>query len=68
MTMKPQLELSLQQTPCSRPAARRQRRLQRAHWWFTQMRQVVDRALDHNLAHPTQPEQIHLGLGRATQS
>ncbi len=41
---KGQLELSLGTQPKCNSAARRQRRLQRARWWFDRMREVVDRA------------------------
>jgi hypothetical protein len=43
-----------------RGALRRQRRLERAAWWFTQMRQVVDRALDWQTAPSARPEQTWL--------
>ena len=38
--------------------ARRQKRLNRAHWWFERMRQVVDRAMDWRPAPPPRPEQM----------
>ena len=47
--------------------SRRQRRMQRAHWWFEQMRHVVDRAFDHT-ARKARPEQIYLGLQSHHQS
>ena len=40
----------------------RQRRVQRAQWWFTQMRRVVDRAVAWPSTPPTRPEQVHLTL------
>ena len=41
-----------------RPAgSRRQRHLNRALWWFRQMRQVVDLATDWQPAPPPRPEQ-----------
>jgi hypothetical protein len=40
--------------------ARRARRLNRANWWFDQMRQVVDRAFDWPAAPRFQPEQFWL--------
>ena len=39
----------------------RQRRAQRANWWFTQMRRVVDRAVAWPPP-PARPEQVHLVL------
>jgi hypothetical protein len=39
----------------------RQRRVQRANWWFTQMRRVVDRAIAWPPP-PARPEQVHLTL------
>lgn len=44
--MNTQLELGINNSRASLPAAIRQRRRVRAHWWFEQMRQVVDRAFD----------------------
>lgn len=41
---------------------RRQRRAQRAHWWFQQMRRVVDRARDWQAAPPARHEQAYLTL------
>ncbi|MGA2543568.1 MAG: hypothetical protein ABSG78_18620 [Verrucomicrobiota bacterium] len=40
----------------------RQRRVQRAQWWFTQMRRVVDRAVAWPSTPPARPEQVHLTL------
>jgi hypothetical protein len=40
----------------------RTRRQSRAHWWFAQMRAVVDRAFDWNTAPAPRPEQVHLAL------
>ena len=40
----------------------RQRRAQRAQWWFTQMRRVVDRAVAWPSPAPGRPEQVHLTL------
>ena len=39
----------------------RQRHVQRANWWFTQMRGVVDRAVAWPPP-PARPEQVHLTL------
>jgi hypothetical protein len=38
---------------------RRQRRLSRANWWFQQMREVVDKAVNWQPAPPARPEQIY---------
>jgi hypothetical protein len=40
----------------------RLRRTQRAQWWFTQMRRVVDRAAVWSSAPPARPEQDYLVL------
>jgi len=40
----------------------RQRRAQRAQWWFTQMRRVVDRAVAWPSTTPAPPEQVYLTL------
>ena len=40
----------------------RQGRVQRAQWWFTQMRRVVDRAGAWPSSPPARPEQVHLTL------
>ncbi len=50
---KRQLELSLGRLPKCNSAARRQRRLQRARWWFDRMREAVDRAGAENEAPST---------------
>jgi len=51
-----QMEISFEQSIALRRVTRRQHRMMRARWWFTQMRQVVDRALDP--AQPAKPEQV----------
>jgi len=38
------------------------RRAQRAQWWFTQMRRVVDRAVGWPSIPPAPPEQAYLTL------
>ena len=40
----------------------RQRRAQRAQWWFTQMRRGVDRAVAWPSPTPARPEQSYLTL------
>ena len=41
---------------------RRERRAQRAQWWFGQMRRVVDRARAWQSSPPARPEQVYLTL------
>jgi len=41
-----QLEIGLKSPACRRPATLRQRRVARARWWFSQMRRVVDEAIE----------------------
>jgi hypothetical protein len=41
---------------------RRNRRRQRAQWWFGQMRRVVDAALEWRPAPEARPEQVYLTL------
>jgi hypothetical protein len=53
-----QMELSFDGACMFQPVIRHQRRGSRARWWFEQMRQVVDRALDWQPAPPCQPEQM----------
>ena len=65
--IKAQMELAFEHTRPSQPRSRRQRRLSRARWWFEQMRQVVDRALDRPAPHG-RPEQIYLGIYRELRS
>jgi hypothetical protein len=60
MINQQQLELSLAGAiRCSREV-RRERCLKSAGWWFNQMRQAVDRALDWEPVSRFQPEQIWL--------
>ncbi len=47
-----QMELGFGSGRKLRPTTRRQRRLERAAWWFDQMRQAVDRALDWQAMSP----------------
>lgn len=46
MTNQNQLELGLAGANRCPRAARRERRLNHANWWFDQMRQIVDRAFE----------------------
>jgi hypothetical protein len=49
-------------------AGRREGRIQRAAWWFAEMRRIVDRAMDWQPAPPPPPEQEWLGLSHRRQS
>jgi hypothetical protein len=57
-----QIEMGFFGNHHTRPTVRRNRRLRRAHWWFRQMRQVVECALARHTAPMPRPEQIHLAL------
>jgi hypothetical protein len=57
---KQQLEITLPAVICRRPPAFRQRRVSRARWWFSQMRRVVDDAIEWAPAPATRPEQANL--------
>jgi len=59
MTTNEQMELVLSKTNACKSANRSQRRLSRANWWFQQMREVVDKAVDWQPARPARPEQIY---------
>ena len=60
MTNQKQMELELAGANRCPRRAQRERRLNRANWWFSQMRQVVDRALDFEPAPRFQTQQILL--------
>ena len=53
-----QMELGIGNGRVCPSVSRRERRLNRANWWFQRMRQVVDRAFDWRPAPPPRPEQI----------
>jgi hypothetical protein len=59
-----QLEITLPTTPCRRPGTYRQRRVSRARWWFSQMRRVVDEAVEWNPAPAIRAEQANEPLAR----
>jgi len=64
-----QLELSLSKHNQPHSARRSAPRRTRAAWWFSQMRQIVDRAMDWESAPPARPEQTWFpGTGRQAQS
>jgi hypothetical protein len=58
---KLQLEMSFDGSTRFHPRIRH-RRQSRAQWWFSQMRRVVDQALDWRPAPPPRPEQTYLTL------
>jgi hypothetical protein len=59
MKTNEQMELEIGKARACRSAKRPQRRLSRANWWFQQMREVVERAVDWQPAPPARPEQIY---------
>ncbi len=58
MLNQKQLELGLAAANRCPRVVQRQQRMKRADWWFSQMRQVVDRAFEWEPAPRIQPEQI----------
>ena len=60
MRNQKQLELGLATANRCPRVAQRERRLNRANWWFDQMRQVVDRAFEWEPAPRPRSEQILL--------
>ena len=63
-----QLELGLGRAKLPAASSKRQGRMTRAAWWFGQMRQIVDRAIDWQPAPEARPEQEWLGLSHRRQS
>jgi hypothetical protein len=55
-----QMELGLGGTKLTAQGGRREGKIARAAWWFAQMRQIVDRAMDWEAAREPRPEQIWL--------
>jgi hypothetical protein len=66
MVNQKQLELELAGANRCPRVVQRQQRMNRANWWFSQMRQVVDRAFDWEPSPRFQPEQILLGEEQMT--
>lgn len=58
-----QMELSLERQSPRKPSVVRQRRFNKARWWFAQMHRVVDEALDIRANPPARPEQADLSFG-----
>jgi hypothetical protein len=56
--MNQQMELGFGRARLCPSLTRRERRLNRAQWWFQRMRRVVDRAFDWRPDPPPRPEQI----------
>jgi hypothetical protein len=54
-----QLELGFDGTRVAR-VCRRERRFSHGTWWFTHMRQIVDRAMEWPAAGGPRPEQVWL--------
>jgi hypothetical protein len=54
-----QMELGIEKVRNCPSTQRPQRRMSRANWWFQQMREVVDRAVDWQSAPPARPQQIY---------
>jgi hypothetical protein len=50
MTLRPQLELSIEPAPLVCRSSQRRRRIERARWWFEQMRRAVNEAPDQSAA------------------
>ncbi|HEX4263569.1 MAG TPA: hypothetical protein VH597_04455 [Verrucomicrobiae bacterium] len=59
MKTNEQMELEIGKANACTSNRRPQRRLSRANWWFQQMREVVDKAVDWQPAPPARPEQIY---------
>lgn len=58
-----QMELGLGSKTARRKAlTRRQNRLQRAQWWFKEMRRVVNGAMDWSKVPNARPEQVYINL------
>jgi hypothetical protein len=58
-----QMELGLDSKGVRRGAVvRRQNRLQRAQWWFKEMRRAVNSAIDWPPAPNGRPEQVYINL------
>ncbi len=55
-----QMELSFNSQRRATKSANRQTRIERATWWFTKMRAVVDNAITWNGGRDPQPEQMRL--------
>ena len=60
-----QLEITLPSRNRRRRSHSRPCRVSRARWWFSQMRRVVDNAIDWTPAPTVQSEQIHLPLAQS---
>jgi hypothetical protein len=58
--MNNQLEFGLVAQPSLPAGPGGRRRVSRATWWFTQMRRVVDSAMDWSAQTPARPQQIPL--------
>lgn len=59
MKTNEQMELEIGKARTCSSNRRPQRRMSRANWWFQQMREVVDKAVDWQPAPPARPQQIY---------
>ena len=59
---KQQMEMGLEAGAPARCPRKNQPRRSRAHWWFQQMRVLVNSAVDWRPAPPARPEQTYLTL------
>lgn len=57
-----QMELTLNSRAVRLSRMARQKRRQRAQWWFSQMRRVVDAAMEWRPSPSARPEQVYLTL------
>jgi hypothetical protein len=57
-----QMELTLNAKATRLGRQARQKRRQRAQWWFGQMRRVVDAAMEWRPGPEARPEQVYLTL------
>ena len=63
-----QLELGFEGAQRANALRRRETRATRAAWWFSQMRQIVNHAIDWEAAPEARPEQSWLGFPHRRQS
>lgn len=66
-TSRDQMELSLDRQSPQKPVVIRQRRFNRARWWFAQMHRVVDEALDVRSKPQARPEQADLSFSTGSR-
>ena len=64
IVLEEQMELSLSNAENKRKAGARKKKTNRAGWWFGQMRQIVDKAIDWKARPLPRSHQAYLGLER----